>query len=325
MLKVALVGIFVLILAAIPASYLALEKTCSLEQGRNDEYAERASNSSNSAAPNGQHPNPTATFNLRITGEGTVDGNYYAKNAEGEKEKWTHKFWCDAKIGEFALVVFTLFLVVFTGGLWWSTHRLWKAGEKQIAAAQASANAATLSAKAAIGIKLPIVRCDTPTIYGYQTAFADTGWGFRDFSEFDFLKITSLTFTNHGETPFYPYEYGLGWLITDQPAVERETVPPDPEYPDVYEISRERVISNTLTTERIITFCLQTDGELKTALNNATKNLRVLAYIKYRDFLGDEHEARFCWRWKHSSRDGSLREGLYEDHSRVPYSYTRKT
>lgn len=143
---VAGIGVFVLLLAAVPISYIALENACSLQHSRNDKNAKSANGSDDHTSPKGKQTTPTATFNLSITEPGKIDGRYYAKEAEREKEDWSYKFWCDAKIGEFALVVFTFFLVVFTGGLWWSTHRLWKAGESQIEVAKISAEAARISA-----------------------------------------------------------------------------------------------------------------------------------------------------------------------------------
>ncbi|MEI8275865.1 MAG: hypothetical protein WCG00_07730 [Hyphomicrobiales bacterium] len=125
-----------IVLAAIPASYFGLKNYCSLQQHREYENPNGARTSEQHAPPQGQQSDPTATFNLSVTDKGKIEGRYYAKDKPKEKEDWTEKFWCDAKIGEFSLVAFTLFLVLFTGGLWFSTHRLWIGGEKQLTATQ---------------------------------------------------------------------------------------------------------------------------------------------------------------------------------------------
>lgn len=124
---IAIVGTVVIVLAAIPASYFGLQNYCSLQQHREYENSNRAGTGEQHAAPEGKKTNPAATFNLRVTNLGEIEGSYYTKSTPPEKEDWVIKFWCDAKIGEFSLVVFTFFLVLFTGGLWFSTHRLWQA------------------------------------------------------------------------------------------------------------------------------------------------------------------------------------------------------
>jgi hypothetical protein len=241
------------------------------------------------------------------------------------------------------VAVFTIVLAISTIGLWKATRDLWRASESELAhlkesaerqsremdasirVAQISADAAALSARAAIGLKLPIVRCDVPTIFAADDPFERGGIGASNLFVYDFHKIIDLEFRNRGETPFYPTEVGLGWLLTEQPAVELETVPNDPDYTDIHSISGETVVQELFRFPTHETFVIRTqDPALKADLNGGRKNVRVLAYIKYRDFLGDAHEARFCWRWSQGSRDGRYRPGLLVD-DRVPESYTRKT
>ena len=128
------------------AAFFALQKTCSsddaliitqrhLQPDGANKNNEDANSGEKSSSPQRDQPKPMATFNLRITEHDEIEGHYYAENGR-EKSDWVHKFICETKIGEFALAVFTFFLVLFTGGLWWSTARLWTAGERQIAATQ---------------------------------------------------------------------------------------------------------------------------------------------------------------------------------------------
>jgi len=126
MLKtVAIAGFVVIVVAMIPASYFGLENYCSLQHHGIIKNSNSPSSGEQDTPPRGMQADPTATFNLSVSEPGKIEGSYYAKGAPQEKEPWTQKFWCDAKIGEFALVVFTFLLVLFTGGLWFSTNRLW--------------------------------------------------------------------------------------------------------------------------------------------------------------------------------------------------------
>ena len=138
----------VLILALVTiCAFLPLQKYCSSENAltkieshakpeRANENAKNADSSEKSSSPESSEPKPSATFKLRATSSNQIDGSYYAENREGEKENWSHKFWCETKVGEFAIALFTLLLVLFTGGLWWSTYQLWTAGERQLAATE---------------------------------------------------------------------------------------------------------------------------------------------------------------------------------------------
>lgn len=192
-------------------------------------------------------------------------------------------------------------------------------------AAEVAAKAADLSAKASIGIKLPIVRCDAPRIWGVKDIFSQGGVGVSNLFTYDVHKVFNLEFRNRGETPFYPFEVGLGWLVTDQPAVELEVLPPEPTYTDIHSVSTETVVAEYYNFPTRGTFALRTeDSAFKQSLNSHDKNVRVLAYIKYLDFLETEHEARFCWLWHGSSRDGNQQAGLEPD-NQVPANYVRKT
>jgi hypothetical protein len=133
-----------LLLAAILVSgaFLALNNACSLgnppmvgqqvQHGGGDEKPKGTEPSEQSSSPQGEKSKPTARFELRKTDTNKVEGRYYAEDTDREKETWSHKFFCDTKIGEFTLAVFTLFLVLFTGGLWWSTGKLWRSTSESV-------------------------------------------------------------------------------------------------------------------------------------------------------------------------------------------------
>jgi hypothetical protein len=184
-----------------------------------------------------------------------------------------------------------------------------------------AANAAALSAKAAIGQKLPVLRCKRPHLWPSPTethsiSFMGTG----DPRTTNFIKILELEFKNYGETSAYPREYGLGWILTEKD----NAPPPEPIYSDVFSLNRELVITSEFDTGRMTTFCLSLNEASRNKVSNDTAALRLCAYLKYTDFLGDPHEARFCWRWFNGVHGDHLPSGLAVDDT-CPESYTRKT
>ena len=220
--------------------------------------------------------------------------------------------------------LYTLVLAVFTGLLVFVSigqgYFLLRADKT----ARIAANAANLSAKAAIGQKLPILRCITPHLWPAPSALYSGGYaGTGDPTKHNFIKILWLELFNHGETLAYPQEYGLGWMLTDKEPTKQEALPPDPIYTDIHLVSRELVIKDKFQTRRIETFCFAPSEEIKTKISTSAAVLRLCAYVKYVDFLDQTHEARFCWRYNLDSRNRSD-AGLYRDDN-VPESYTRKT
>jgi hypothetical protein len=138
------IGALIILGAVVCAAFFALQKECSSphqlseysKPNRPNDNAKDTRGRNESPAPEGNEAKPTAIFKLRVTRPNEIDGSYYAENREEEKEDWSRKFWCDTKIGEFVIAIFTVALAVFTGGLWWSTYRLWEAGERQLTGTQ---------------------------------------------------------------------------------------------------------------------------------------------------------------------------------------------
>ena len=149
--------------------------------------------------------------------------------------------------------------------------------------ARIAANAANLSAKAAVGQKLPIIRCRTPHLWPAQNAaqiqnFAGTGDPTRN----DFIKVIDLGFFNFGETLAYPQECGLGWMLTEAP----NAVPTEPIYTTVRPLNSELVFKDEFETSRIVDFVLILDDKTKRNIASGTTALRLCAYLKYLDFFG---------------------------------------
>ena len=91
--------------------------------GTNDN-GEHSDASKNNTAPIGDKTEPAATFNLRITEPNKIEGCYYSENDDRKKSNWSQSFICETKVGEFAIALFTFFLVVFTARLYWATANL---------------------------------------------------------------------------------------------------------------------------------------------------------------------------------------------------------
>jgi hypothetical protein len=120
-----------LIAAFVCTSYWGLKNSCSVNHSPNysvnsghNENSGSSGPSENDSSQKTKQGNPSGLFELRITAPGTIKGNYQAEGDNKEQPNWTEKFWCDAKLGEFALVVLTLLLFLATFALWLSTQSL---------------------------------------------------------------------------------------------------------------------------------------------------------------------------------------------------------
>jgi hypothetical protein len=122
--------------ALIAGSFYVLETACSLPgqiESAADKNSETSKPSKNNPPEKTQQAQPSATFDLRVTNPNTIEGNYYAP-----KDNWTRNFFCETKLGEFALACFTFFLVIFTALLWRSTEKLSIVTENSTKIAQAT-------------------------------------------------------------------------------------------------------------------------------------------------------------------------------------------
>jgi hypothetical protein len=130
--------IFVLVLAG---GFLGLQTWCSsedhlpkletpLQPNGSKENSEHSGASQQPASPEGEQTKPSAAFDLRVTDQNKIEGRYYAEKTE--KEDWGHKFFCEIKIGEVLLAIFTLFLVFYTARLYWATTKLAEADRPHI-------------------------------------------------------------------------------------------------------------------------------------------------------------------------------------------------
>jgi hypothetical protein len=116
---VANIGAALIFFVVLAGGFFGLKTWCSsegalpkfetpLKPDRGKENPEHSNTGQQPASPEGEQAKPAATFDLRMT----------------DKEDWGHKFFCDIKIGEVLLAIFTLFLVIYTARLYWATRKL---------------------------------------------------------------------------------------------------------------------------------------------------------------------------------------------------------
>lgn len=128
--RLATVGSWLVVAAAIYFGVGLLGSFCTLEGAPpnlesilnphwSEKNREHPNTSQQSSPQEREQAKPAATFDLRVAESNKIEGSYHA-----EKEGWWHKFFCDIKIGEVLLAIFTLFLVLYTARLYWATDKL---------------------------------------------------------------------------------------------------------------------------------------------------------------------------------------------------------
>ena len=199
------------------------------------------------------------------------------------------------------IALFTVVLAVSTIGLWFSTRALWRAGEQQIEiarqsaeAAQRAAEAAELNAKAAIGIELPVLRAEAPTLLAIDAPVPDTdpvACGSVDLIPGRFSTVHRIAVRNHGRTPAFPSHLKVGWYVGRQ-------LPLFPAYKHELTLRREVTIEGEDDTHlELPPHTIEMDEGTISSLTNKEAELWYFVAIGYRDFMDHAHEARFCWRW----------------------------
>jgi hypothetical protein len=117
----ATIGAGIIFLVVLGVGYQSLKTWCSFE-GPLPKLE--------TASPEGERAKPSAIFDLRVAEPNKIAGRYYAEKVD--KEDWGHKFFCDIKIGEVLLAIFTLYLVFYTARLYWATDKLTEADRPHV-------------------------------------------------------------------------------------------------------------------------------------------------------------------------------------------------
>lgn len=187
-----------------------------------------------------------------------------------------------------------------------------KASEKQAKAARRAANAA-------VRLELPIVRVLIPSLI-YVDNFPEPGKAagglILNKPPGERSVVNGLTVRNDGRTRAFVdglrVGYAVGLTLTDEPSF-------GPNHPTG---------EDTTVTDENVWLPVQLNIELSdiqiAAISNAEEVLWVYASVIYRDFMGDDHEARFCWAWR---RDQNSNYWSFERVKRgeVPSAYVKRT
>jgi hypothetical protein len=179
----------------------------------------------------------------------------------------------------------TILIATFTYVLYRSTEKLWLAGEGQIAVALKAANAADRSARAAISLRLPIIRVEPDNLGHGEFASG------QKISED--CHVHSIGVSNLGATKAFPTEVIYGWTVG-------ETLPEEPKYQVA-----DRFPHNCILEPGQIPFIQTLNGSLPLKEGQWTRicggnYLWFYCEIIYEDFMGEIRTHGFCWRWSNT-------------------------
>ncbi len=214
---------------------------------------------------------PSGTFQPNppdVTGKNTKDG----------RNQWLSKFFCETKISDLALVIFTYGLLVATGWLVWATLKMWAAGERQADIAEKSANAALLAAETALRIELPNIVFSPPTVSAEAETEVVNGVAVNGFFE--------VKATNEGRTAAAIVRQAIGWMIARR-------LPDVPEYTAHVDLPPGATLPAGQTVSIPPLGYTFRDDEIR-ALRTLGNHLYVFAEIQFKDFLDKPHAARVC-------------------------------
>lgn len=196
----------------------------------------------------------------------------------GEKSQHPKSFW--QRTTDDPVALFTMGILVFNGLLTYatyrlvvSTNRLWEAGERQLKFARTSV-------EAAIGLETPKVVLASIDLEGSGCM--------------DVLleqPCVRVDVKNHGRTPAF--------LTKSRVEIRVGMLPQKPVYGEPVRLAASQVV------ERDVPYRLDDSGiawtrfspaDRKAAADGA-KPVWIYGYVAYRDYLGENHVARFCQRY----------------------------
>jgi hypothetical protein len=173
--------------------------------------------------------------------------------------------------------------------------------------ARKAAEAATKAASAAVAVELPVVFVRSINLWeGLHPGVPVSG------SPPDLSNI-EITFHNYGRTPAFTMALCVEYDVTSE-------LPDEPTYAEAFStlaagsvIERDQDVTMTPIPNTIHL----TDAELDRLMGRSPDlaDLWVYGFLHFRDFMGEFHTTRFCYRW-HSNQIGlevGQRPGFYED------------
>ncbi|MGX6570419.1 hypothetical protein [Cupriavidus necator] len=241
-------------------------------------------------SPQGQQA-PAATNPIAPISDGGRKGR---EEQQAFDSRWTMIFTgCSATIGTLQLFLF-----------FWQL-RLMRASMKDTAesagAAMAAAKAAELNARAAIGMEIPVLAVQPPELLATNEPVGDGPYGgyVNDGPPTAHSGVGGFRITNHGRTPAFPVHFAAGWQVAS-------ALPEIPQYLKATRLNHASILKPEDDLYVDEHYGIDLTAEELLATTEGTQWLWFYGCIRYRDFLGQERNHRFCWRFANRELDGAL-------------------
>jgi hypothetical protein len=184
-------------------------------------------------------------------------------------------------------------------------------------AASAAAQASSLSARAAIRIELPLInasllglfRATGPTDpYDPRGGFINAGYPDQ------YASAGPFVFKNSGRSSAFLDLLQLGWMVVPD-------LPPQPLYQEMVPFEHLSSIGPGEEFQAPYHLALELTPEQQKDLRDRRALLWIFGALRYRDFMGDTHEDRFCFHYEERRR-GILNPFAFYKDGRPPSAYT---
>jgi hypothetical protein len=259
---------------------------------------------------------------------GTTDVPFVVRTLEAPEaalertEAAEHRAW-ERSSGRAALYVagvmaaFALLqLLLFFWQLWLMRETI-KDASQSARAASAAAAAADLSARAAIGIELPLI---TTRLFGLLRTNVATdpydppGGTVNDGYPSRHCSAGPFLFKNIGRSPAILERVDLGWSVAADLAEQ-------PQYSELVALEHLSTIATGEEFQAPYHLSMDLTQEQQAEIQEERSFLWVYGALRYRDFMGDRHEERFCFSYEKRVR-GHLNPFAFFKDRRLPAAYT---
>lgn len=233
---------------------------------------------------------PSETHPMRSIDSGAAD---IRQAQEATNSRWTMIFTgCSALIGALQLCLF-----------FWQL-RLMRASMKDTAesagAAMAAAKAAELNARAAIGMELPVLAIRPPDLLATDGLIGNEPYGgyVNDGPPTTTSAVGGFRVANHGRTPAFPTYFSAGWAIAPE-------LPAVPTYAHAARLNHAAIVRPGEDLYIDEHYGIPLTAEEVASATDGTHFLWFYGCLRYRDFLGQERNHRFCWRFANRETEGT--------------------